>query len=117
MLLECVLGALGLAIERAAFGSPADVQVEPLQQKVNRWKKTLQLRLESLVKLRRHIDAVKNLLETQSPSERKNRLQAKLARREKRYHTGIRKLRHGHRKLARLERELRLENREAQFAK
>ena len=79
----------------------------PLHKKAIRWKKSLQQRLESLIALRRHIEAIKHRLELAPSSKRKDHLAAMLARREQRYQAGIQKLRRGHRKLARLERELR----------
>ena len=106
MLLECVLGALGLAIERSAFRGAVDEPAEPPQKKAIRWKKSLQRRLESLIALRRHIEAIRHRVQSALSSERKEHLLASLARHEQRYRAGILRLRKGHSKLARLERML-----------
>lgn len=109
MLIECVLGALGLAIDQAASGH-APNNSSQLQDKSARLKRVLQRRLASLVKLRRHIEASRNRLASALDFQKVQRLQAALARREQVYQERANALRRGRRKLAQLHKDLRLLN-------
>jgi septal ring factor EnvC (AmiA/AmiB activator) len=106
VLLECVLGALGLAIEEAASGEPSEDRFGYLHDKTNHLKQTLRRRLAALVERRRRIEVLKRRLQNQQTPADLERLQAALARREQLYQERLSTLRRGRRKLARLEKEL-----------
>ncbi len=107
MLLECVLGAMGLAIEQAAHGQPVEDRVGQLRNKTDHLKQVLRSRLASLIKRRRRIEALKTRVQKPQTPAFLERLQATLGRREKAYQERLVALRRGRRKLGHWQKELR----------
>ncbi len=85
MLLECVLGAMGLAIEQAAHGQPVEDRAGQLLDKTDHLKQVLRRRLASLIERRHHIEALKSRVHAPQTPAVLERLQKVLGRREKAY--------------------------------
>lgn len=108
MLIECVLGAIGLAIDQAASEKPSVDPVLHLQNKTDRLKQVLRRRTTSLVRRRRRIEVLKNRLLSVTNPQKLERLRAALQRREQAYQERMNVLWRGRQKLARWQEELRL---------
>ena len=106
MLIECVLGAVGLAIEQSAFDVTSSDRVGQLQDKTEHLKQVLRDRLTSLIKRRRRIEVLKSRLQkTQTPAKAEF-LRVKLAQREQAYQARLMAHQRGRQKLARLQAQL-----------
>jgi hypothetical protein len=113
VLIQCVLGALGLAIEQAAFHAPDSAATEcresPTEQ-IERRKKTLRHRLEALTELRQRIERCRLRLERETSAERRTVLHKALLAREELYQKRMAHVRRSRTRLTRFERELRLQS-------
>ncbi|CAN5580702.1 hypothetical protein BH10PLA2_BH10PLA2_34370 [soil metagenome] len=111
MLIQCVLGALGLAIEQATFhpsdSAPSNHFESPVEM-IERRKKTLRRRLESLADLRQRIERFKLRFEMETSAKRRSALQKALLAREELYQKRMAQLRRSRNRLTQFERELRL---------
>lgn len=107
MLIECVLGALGLAIDQATSDPHSTDQRSQLQDKTDQLKQVLERRLAALTKRRRRIEVLKIELATVSGTETDEYL-AVLEKHEQAYQRQASALKRGRRKLARWQHELRL---------
>jgi hypothetical protein len=106
VLIECVLGAVGLAIEQAAFDVASSDQSEQLRNKTEHLKQVLRDRLTSLIKRRRRIEALKARLQKGPTPVKTEFLRAKLAQREHTYQERLLTLQRGRQKLARWQAQL-----------
>ena len=106
MLIECVLGAVGLAIEQSAFDVAWSDSSEELQSKTEHLKQVLRDRLTSLIKRRRRIEALKVRLEKAQTPAKAELLRAKLAQREQTYQKRLLAVQRGRQKLARRQAQL-----------
>jgi hypothetical protein len=107
VLIECVLGALGLALDQAASDTSAGARRSRLQDKTDRLHRILPRRLASLTKLRRRIEATKSELASATDPQELQRLRELVAKLEQVYTKRAHALRDGRRKLARWQEELR----------
>jgi hypothetical protein len=107
VLLECVLGALGLAVEQSVVHAATDHPPELPQDKARRWKNDLQRRLAFLTQLRRRIEANKQRLARGPSAEDRKSLEISLKLREALYDKHVARVRRIRARLARLERQIR----------
>jgi hypothetical protein len=103
VLFECVVGALGLAIERSVFRTPEARQPELVEARIFRLKETVRWRLATLAELSRRIEKNRNRLVTADSALVRERLQKALLRREQVYQRGLEQIRRARRQLVRLE--------------
>ena len=107
VLIECVLGAIGLALEQSAFHSPEEHSPEAPQDKLRRWRLDLQRRLDFLTQLRRRIERNQQRLARNPGPDDRILLQRSLTLREAIYEKHLARVRRTRVKLARLERQIR----------
>jgi hypothetical protein len=110
VLFECVIGALGLAIERSVFASSAYRQPEPIEARIFRLKENVRRRLAALAELSRRIEKNRNRLVAEDVAEVRECLQKALLRREAAYQGGLEQIRRARRQLVRLEQAARTRN-------
>jgi hypothetical protein len=103
VLFECVVGALGLAIERSVFRTPEVRQPELVEARIFRLKETVRWRLATLAELSRRIEKNRNRLVTADSALVRERLQKALLGREQVYQRGLEQIRRARRQLVRLE--------------
>ena len=108
MLIECVLGAVGLAIEQSVFDVAPPDRLGQLRNKTEHLNQVLRDRLKSLIKRRRRIEGLKARLHTAQTPAKVEVLREKLARREQAYQERLSALQRGRQKLARLQARIRV---------
>ena len=107
MLIECVLGALGLAIDQATSDPHSTDHRSQLQDKTDHLKQVLKRRLAALIKRRRRVEVLRSKLALVTGAQG-HEWMAVLEKIEQAYQRQASALKRGRQKLARWQEELRL---------